>query len=202
MWYPALLALAKKDSWDVVPLAKSGCVASGLYSKYGGSTECHAWYVWALATIAKLKPNTVFISYHYSAETDSDTVLKIENGLSALTVSAKKLAKHVVLMADIPDLDSLPMPVDCLQRHGATLKSCTGTTSGTALDLTAALGAVAHLNKVGVMDPLGWFCYQNLCPQAIGHTIAYKDLQHVGKTYATALSPPFRAAFRAALSTS
>ncbi len=199
MWYPALLAMAKKDSWDVVSVAKGGCIASGIYGKFGGSPACHAWYVWALATIAKLKPNTVFISFHYSADTDSDRVLKIENGLSALTVSAKKLAKHVVLMADIPDLDALPMPVDCLQQKGATLRTCTGTTSQSALDVTGALEAAAKINQVGVMDPLGWFCDQNLCPQAIGHTIAYKDFQHVSKTYATALSPPFRAAFRAAL---
>ena len=199
MWYPALLAMAKKDNWDVVSLAKAGCVASGLYSNFGASAECHAWLVWARQTIAKIRPNTVFISYHYSGYTDSTTVANTESGLSSLTVWAKTMAKHVVLMADVPNLSSLPMPVDCLQQKGATLKTCTGTWSGSDLDLTGALEAVAKINQVGVMDPLGWFCYQGLCPQAIGHPIAYKDAQHVSKTYATALSPPFRAAFRAAL---
>jgi hypothetical protein len=197
MWYPALLAMAKKDSWDVVPLAKAGCLPQAVFTNH--SAECHTWYNWALKTIATLRPNTVFIGFHYSGITDSNTVLTIENGLSSLTVGEKKVAKHVVLMADIPLLDSLPLPVDCLQQKGAKLKTCTGTWSGSQLDLTAALEAVAKLNKVGVMDPLGWFCYQDLCPQAIGHTIAYKDAQHVSRTYATALSPPFRTAFRAAL---
>jgi hypothetical protein len=199
MWYPALLAMAQKDSWDEVSLAKAGCTA-GVFVNPGAQTECNAWYDLALKTIAKIRPNTVFISFHYSAITDSAKVLKIENGLSSLAVWAKTVAKHVILMADIPFLN-LPEPVDCLQAHGATLKTCTGTWSGSELDLTNALEAVAKLNKVGVIDPLGWFCYEGLCPQAIGHTIAYKDFQHVSKTYATALSPPFRAAFRAALST-
>ena len=201
MWYPALLAMAKKDSWDVVSMAKAGCTTSALYANSNKLSECHAWYNWALKTIAAIGPNAVFISFHYSGLTSSNAVLKTESGLSSLTVWAKKVAKHVVLMADIPDLDSLPLPVDCLQRPTATLRTCTGTLSGSALNLTGALEAVAHLDQVGVMDPLGWFCYQGLCPQAIGHTIAYKDFQHVSKTYATALSPPFRAAFRAALST-
>ncbi len=197
MWHAPLLAMAKKDNWDEVSLAKASCSA-GLFVNLGGKDECNTWYSWALKTIAKIKPNTVFISFHYSGITDSGKVLKIENGLSSLTVWAKTVAKHVILMADTPLLN-LPDPVDCLQQHGATLKTCTGTWSGSDLDLTNALEAVAKLNKVGVMDPLGWFCYQGMCPQAIGHTIAYKDFQHVSKTYATALSPPFRAAFRAAL---
>ena len=196
MWHAALLAMAKKDGWDEVSLAKPSCTA-GIFVH--GSNECHLWYAWALKTIARIKPDTVFISFHYSGVTDSNTEVKIENGLSSLTVWAKTVAKHVVLMADIPNLDSLPLPVDCLQHQGATLKTCTGTWSGSDLDLTNALEAIARLNKVGVIDPLGWFCYQGLCPQAIGHTIAYRDFHHVTNTYATALAPPFRAAFRAAL---
>ena len=199
MWYPALLAMAKKDSWDMVPMGKAGCEAAGVFAN--PKTECHTWYSWALKTIAGIKPNTVFISFHYSDATNSNTVSAIENGLSSSTVSEKKVAKHVVLMADIPLLDSLPLPADCLQQKGATLKTCTGTWSGSDLDLTGALEAVAKINKVGVMDPLGWFCYQGYCPQAIGHTIAYRDEDHVSKTYSTALSPPFRASFRAAVST-
>ena len=198
MWLPALLAMAKKDGWEVVSLAKDSCDAD-IFVNPGRSNECHLWYDWALKTIAKIKPDTVFISFRYSGHTDSNSELKIENGLSSLTVWAKTVANHVVLMADIPYLNSIPLPVDCLQQKGATLKTCTGTWSGSDLDLTNALEAIARLNKVGVIDPLGWFCYQGLCPEAIGHTIAYRDSHHVTKTYATALAPPFRAAFRAAL---
>jgi len=198
MWLPALLAMAQRDGWDVVSLAKDSCDAD-MFVHPGGSNECHLWYDWARKTIARIKPDTVFISFRYSGRTDSNSELKIENGLSSLTMWAKTVAKHVVLMADIPYLNSLPLPVDCLQQKGATLKTCTGTWSGSDLDLTNALEAIARLNKVGVIDPLGWFCYQGLCPQAIGHTIAYRDSHHVTKTYATALAPPFRAAFRAAL---
>lgn len=202
MWHPALLAMAKKDSWDEVSVAKEACTPPVIYANAGPAslqTECHNWYAWALKTIPKIRPNTIFISFHYSGFTNSTNVLKTEDGLSTLTLWAKKMAKHVILMADVPDLEALPLPVDCLSQPGATLKTCTGTWSGSQLDLTAALEAVARLNHVGVIDPLGWFCYQGSCPQAIGHTIAYKDFQHISKTYATALSPPFRAAFRAAL---
>jgi len=60
---------------------------------------------------------------------------------------------------------------------------------------------LARDHHVGVIDPLGWFCYKGLCPLAIGDTIAFADYGYVSGVYATALGPPFRAAFRAALHT-
>jgi hypothetical protein len=67
------------------------------------------------------------------------------------------------------------------------------------LDSNEALAALARDHHVGVIDPLGWFCYKALCPLAIAHTIAWADYGFVSGVYATALGPPFRAAFQAAL---
>jgi peptidoglycan/LPS O-acetylase OafA/YrhL len=205
MWHSSLLPMAKKDGWDDVSVSKASCTPAVLYANISPSgpgllTECHTWYAWAQKTIAKIRPNTIFISFHYSPYAGT-TAQKTADGISALTVWAKKYAKHVVLMADIPDLESLPLPADCLSKSGAKLKTCTGAWSGSDLDLTGAIEAVARLHGVGVIDPLGWFCYDGSCPQAIGHTIAYRDTNHVTRTYAIALSPPFRASFRAALAT-
>ena len=45
----------------------------------------------------------------------------------------------------------------------------------------------------------GWFCYQDVCPMVIGHTIAYWNPTHISTAYALKLAGPFRAAFRAAI---
>jgi peptidoglycan/LPS O-acetylase OafA/YrhL len=201
MWGPALLAMAKTDGWDIVPLSHGGCNPGILFANsapgsYASLTECHTWYAWALRTIERLKPNTVLISF-FGGYTDVLAQRKVESGLASLMASSVKAATHVVLMADVPHF--LSFPVDCLQGSHATLRTCTGVWSGPGLDWNRALEQFARLHHVGVIDPLGWFCYKGLCPQAIGHTIPYADQSHVTRTYATALAPPFRAAFRAAL---
>jgi hypothetical protein len=48
----------------------------------------------------------------------------------------------------------------------------------------------------GWIDTLGWFCYQNLCPMVVGHTVTYVDQAHISQTYATQLVTVFRRAFR------
>jgi len=202
MWIRPLLAMAKRDDWDIVPLGKSACTPAVLYANNnanGNRDECHAWYTWVLKTIARMHPNTVFISF-LNANSGA-TATKAERGIASLLVSEKKAAKHVVMMLDSPLLTSLPLPVDCLQAPGATLRTCTGAWGGGPFDSSQELRALAREHHVGVIDPLGWFCYKRLCPLVIGHTVAFADLGHVTRSYATALSPPFRAAFRAALNT-
>jgi len=202
MWIRPLLAMAKKDKWDIVPMWKADCSAPNLYANSdanGNLAECRAWYQWALAKIKTLHPNAVFISFFngYSG----DTATKDESGIASLLAQEKKVAKHVVLMLDSPYLHSLGLPLDCLHEPGATLRTCTGTWGGGPTDSSQALRALARRDHVGVIDPLGWFCYKGLCPLAIGHTIAFADYGLVSQIYATALGPPFRAAFRAALHT-
>jgi peptidoglycan/LPS O-acetylase OafA/YrhL len=203
MWGTPLVAMANSDNWDVVPLVKFACTPAVLYADYGANwPECHTWYLWTLRTIKRLHPDTVFISF---SDNDSripgDVAQKSESALASFTVWASRVAKHVVLMLDTPDFQGqLPEPVDCLQESGATLRTCTGTWSGASLDFSRRLQAFAALHHIGVIDPLGWFCYRGACPPVIGHTIAFHDYYgHVTNTYATALRIPFRAAFRAAL---
>jgi hypothetical protein len=200
LWTTPLLAMAGKDNWDVIPMWKAECPTAILYAKSGtlsNQTECRTWYAWALRTMAKLHPDAVFNGL---STTDSgDIARKDASGIASLLVQERKLTKHVVLMLNAPYLASLLRPRDCLYSPGATLRTCTGVWSGRSYNLNAALPKLARAQHVGVIDPTGWFCYKHLCPLAIGHTIAYADYGRVSEMYATALSPPFRAAFRAAL---
>ena len=191
MWISPLLAMAEKDNWDVVPMWKAECTPAALYASSNGvanGAECHTWYQWALRTIARLHPNAVFISF---LGIDAGA----NRGIGPLLAHEKKDAHHVVLMLDTPYLANFRRPLDCLHELGATLRTCTGTPSGS----DHALRVLARDHHVGVIDPLGWFCYKGLCPLAIGHTIAFADYGYVSEVYATALGPPFRVAFRAAL---
>jgi SGNH domain-containing protein/O-antigen polysaccharide polymerase Wzy-like protein len=200
MWIGPLLAMAGRDNWDIVPMWKRGCTPPVLFANansIGNRAECHAWYKWALRTIARLHPNTVFISFLNAYSGDIAT--KDARGIASLLASVKERARHAVLMLDIPFLSFLPQPRDCLHESGATLRTCTGRWGGTVFHSNHALRALARLHHVGVIDPLGWFCYERLCPLVLGHTIAFADYGLVSQAYATALSPPFRATFRAAL---
>jgi hypothetical protein len=200
MWISPLLEMAGEDHWDIVPMWKRGCTGSVLYANstaINNLAECQKWYAWALKTIARLHPDAVFNSF--LTDYSGDTATKVETGLSSLMTSENHLAKHVVLMLQSPYLSSLPRPVDCLHKSGATLRTCTGAWRGTPLQVSEALRARARLDHAGVIDPVGWFCYKGLCPLAIGHTAAFADYGIVSTVYAIALSPPFRAAFRAAL---
>ena len=61
------------------------------------------------------------------------------------------------------------------------------------------VAAQARFEGAGFIDVRPWFCYQDLCPMVIGHTIAYWNTTHMSMAYALKLVAPFRAAFRAAI---
>src|SRR5262249_15086397 len=131
MWIRPLLVMAKNDHWDIVPMWKSACTPENLYahvSTLGNVPECHAWYRWAVRTTARLHPNAMFISFLDLY--DGTVATKAERGIGSLLAWGKKVTKHTVLMLDSPYLNSLPLPVDCLQESGATLKTCTGEWGG------------------------------------------------------------------------
>jgi hypothetical protein len=192
--------MAETDNWDIVTMWKAGCTPASLYADIPGPpytvAECLAWYRWALASIEELHPDAMLISF-FNVYANDTVAAKAESGIASLFSWANTVAEHTVFMLDSPLLES--RPGDCLDKATATLRTCTAEWSGDPNNAGTALRGIAQQHHVGVIDPTGWFCYKGLCPLVIGHMIAFADVSHVTVTYATALGPPFRTAFRAAL---
>lgn len=76
---------------------------------------------------------------------------------------------------------------------------CTTTWDEERFSVNYDIAARAKITGIGYLDTSGWFCFDNQCPMVIGHTIAYKDQNHITATYAQNLSEPFRVAFQRAI---
>ena len=188
MWLPAILGIAHDRRWAVLPLTKSGCTPP----KWMGSQatgECSGWYRWALHEVTLLHPTVTLIG----ADPGSLGV----TAMMALAQAAKRVSGRVILIDDPPGQSQ--QPVDCLLSSGATMASCSYIPSQDRVSLSQEIASAAHVTGVGLIATWGWFCYQNVCPMVIGHTIAYLDRGHVTAAYAAELVSAFGVAFQHAL---
>jgi peptidoglycan/LPS O-acetylase OafA/YrhL len=200
-WMPAILSMAQRDGWVVVPLVNgSGCAAS-TWRGYAPRPWCATWYRWAVGQAKALHPDVTLISGEWS----SDSPPAAATGAESLIASAKKFSRSVVVLGVAPLQDK--QPVDCLLKRGATTKTCTTIIpSAEASPNDTTIAAYAKRNHVPFVSPLGWFCARPAatspaywCPLVINRTITRFDVGHVTIEYAQELTSPFRGAFRRAL---
>jgi hypothetical protein len=155
---------------------------------------CHAWYQWILRQAKALHPDVTLIAACCPNPVPSGDATNLIHGFTALARVAKGFSKTVVMVAD--DDGVTKQPVDCLLAAHATMKTCTTTVPLNVLAYNDTLATIAKANHYGFLKTRGWFCYQNQCPIVVAHTIVYRDTGHITKSYALALTAPFRAAFR------
>jgi hypothetical protein len=200
-WMPAILAMAERDGWVVVPLVNgSGCAASAWHGD-PKRPWCAAWYRWALGQARTLHPDVTFVSGEWA----SDSPPAAATNATSLIASAAKFSRTVIVMGVPPLLAK--QPVDCLLHRGATTKTCTTIIpSAETSENDTVIAAYAKKAHVPFVSPLGWFCARPAstspaywCPLVINRTITRLDLGHISQTYAKELAAPFRGAFRRAL---
>jgi SGNH domain (fused to AT3 domains) len=200
MWMPAILAMAQADSWNVVPLVKSGCVVATWTGKGYPDTPpsrlsaCHAWYRWAVQQAKQLQPDVVLMTGCCAGPNGAGGEVYMKSAYAATAAALKGSARNVIAIAD--DDGMKKQPTDCLLAHGATLRSCMTTQTSVTLAFNTQLAALAKARHFGYLNTLGWFCYRNQCPMVVGNTIVYRDTGHITQAYALKLAAPFRTAFR------
>jgi peptidoglycan/LPS O-acetylase OafA/YrhL len=196
MWMPAILAMAEKDRWTVVPLIKSGCTpARWLGDRSSG--ECRDWYAWATRQATALHPTVTIVTGAYAGETGREADAAVTD-VGAIASRLRRATRHVVVVGDPPPQER--QPVDCVLARHATMRTCT-TSWGLDQQATGrAVSDAATRNGAGFIDSIGWFCFQYECPLVIGHTIAFLDPAHITRAYAQELAGPFGQAFRRAVS--
>jgi peptidoglycan/LPS O-acetylase OafA/YrhL len=207
MWMPAILQMAEKEGWVVLPVVKSACTPNTTWTKQGDFgidgtrldarvRVCRAWYAWALKQLRTLRPDVTLIA-GVSGGSSGNQAEAIKRGFISLTSAAKSFSKDVVVVADSEGVAQ--QPVDCLLGRRATMARCTTTWSEDRFYTNDDLAALSRVHNFSYIATRGWFCFKSQCPMVIGHTVAYRDTGHLTKAYALDLAEPFRAAFKRAL---
>jgi peptidoglycan/LPS O-acetylase OafA/YrhL len=193
MWMPAVLRMAHRDGWTVVPFVKVGCVSSSWTHR---TWPCGVWYRWAIGRAAALRPQASLLVGSWAG---SRTPAAAVSGMAKLITDARRFSASTIVVGDSPHQHR--NPVDCLLARGSTMRTCSSRATVAELQNDAAVAAVAARRRVGFMSATGWFCGRAssvavLCPLVVNRTIGWIDQGHISATYGAALATPFRNAFR------
>jgi hypothetical protein len=195
MWMPAILKMALRDGWAVVPFVKPRCVPR---TWYRAGNECSTWARWATSHAASLHPYVTLVIGSWSGTSSPGAAV---TPVAALSETVKRFSASVIVMGDAPTQSK--DPVDCLLAPGATMKTCTATATRAQLGTDDTIAIGSKKKKLGFISTRGWFCARGggatLCPLVINQTISWSDRGHISQTYALELAGPFRAAFKHAL---
>lgn len=194
MWMPAILELARRDSWVVVPFVRLGCIPR-TWTRRG---ECRDWYRWAKRRASGLRPDVALVVASWAGTYDPPRAIR---PVALLSTAMRRSARSVMVVGD-PSSQKRD-PVDCLLAKGATMKTCTSLQRKVQAQTDGAIAADAERNGVGFIDARAWLCararrspHRFLCPLVVNKTITALDRGHISKTYALELAAPFRTAFR------
>jgi peptidoglycan/LPS O-acetylase OafA/YrhL len=193
MWMPAVLRMAHRDDWAVVPFVKVGCVPS---SWTHSSWPCGIWYRWAIKRAAALHPQASLLVGSWAGSHSPAAAVK---GMAKLIGDARRFSASTIVVGDSPHQHR--NPVDCLLARGATMRTCSSRATVGELQTDAAVAAAATKQRVGFVTVTGWFCARAssiavLCPLVVNKTITWVDQGHISATYGAELATPFRNAFR------
>src|ERR671934_279050 len=197
MWMPAILQMAFRDHWLVLPFVKLSCVPR-TWVRPG---ECRDWYRWARHRAAELHPDVTLIIGSWAGTREPRLAIR---PVAQLSAAMQRSSASVIVVGD--PISQRRDPVDCLLASGATMKTCTSRQQPSQARPDRTIASNAHRTGVGFVDARGWLCARArtwgqgyLCPLVINRTITFVDDGHISKTYALELAPPFRTAFRHAL---
>ncbi len=192
MWLPAVLVMAKRDHWTVVPVMRFGCTPEKWFTHMGPDGPiCWAWLHWATGEIRRLHPTVTLLGGSVGETPSTQTTAAAAGMITA--VRTLKLLSPVVVIGDPKGLTV--NSESCLSTAHASLASCMTTWQSSAL---AAYDQVARGTKslgASFLPTRGFICWEQRCPAVVGHTIVWMDTNHLTGIYSGQLAGPFRAAF-------
>ena len=193
MWLPAVLEMAWRDHWRVVPLVRLGCTPGNWGS--GSRASCREWYSWAVSRIRQLRPNVILMGGSIGELPSPSTRAATEGMIDA--ARALKAIRPVVVMGDPESLAH--NPINCLLAPDASMANCTTTWPAASLRAYDQVAAATKRMHVGFLRTRGFVCFQRECPAVIGHSIVWRDSSHMTAVYSAQLVDAFRAGFLRAL---
>jgi len=198
MWLPAVLEMAWRDGWVVVPFLRTGCMPNRWITNEGPAS-CRAWYRWAIRETRLLHPRITLVGGSIG-ERPSTAVRAAADGTIAMARALKPYGA-VVVIGDPEGLSG--NPTDCVLSSHASMATCTTRWPPATLRSYDRVAATTRQLGIGFIATRGFFCFERQCPAVIGHTVAYWDNSHITAAYAVQIAGAFRTAFlRAAASAS
>ena len=194
MWMPAILQMAQRDHWLVMPLVKLSCIPR----TWTAGGDCGDWYRWAKRRASGLHPDVTLIIGSWAGTKEPRLAIK---PVAQLSAAMRRSSASVIVVGD--PVSQRREPLDCLLARGATMKTCTTRQQASQARADATIGSNAHRSGVGLVNTRGWFCARArtwgngfLCPMVVNRTIVFYDHGHITKTYALELAQQFRTDFR------
>ncbi|MDX6408818.1 MAG: hypothetical protein QOE13_1889 [Gaiellaceae bacterium] len=190
MWLPAVLELAWRDGWVVIPILRTGCRPDRWVTNEGPES-CRTWYRWAMREVRLLHPRITLIGGSIG-ERPSTAVPAAADGTIAM---ARGLAPYgaVVVIGDPEGLRE--DPGDCLLSSHASMATCTTRWPPSTLRAYDRVATTMRRLRIGFIATRGFLCFERQCPTVIGTTVAYWDTSHITATYALQIANAFRASF-------
>jgi peptidoglycan/LPS O-acetylase OafA/YrhL len=192
MWLSAIVTMARRDGWVVLPVLRPGCLPSSWVSNFG-APFCKTWYRWAIEQVARLHPDVTIVGGAVGGFRGPEA-WAAERGMLAMGNAVERSSGKTVVVGDPEGLKR--NPIDCLLSRGASMGKCTATWPPAMLGPYDRIAVRSRRAGLGFLDTRGWFCFERMCPPVIGRTIVYKDPHHITSAYALRLTSVLRAALR------
>jgi hypothetical protein len=199
MWMPALARLAEIQGWRLVALQKASCFPADTLlwrqDKNRPYDECRTWLNKAYDVVATLKPQRIVISGVAwplvvnpgtgQPATNSARRPLLAQGMASTLHRLTAITPHVAVIGGTPNLKQ--SAGDCLGTKRATRATCAVHLDDSLLALNGDWAQAAKDVGASFVDPVPWLCAERLCPLVIGDVIAYRDTNHLTRTFARTL---------------
>ncbi len=205
-YFPALEALAERESWRLVALTKSFCSPAQIAQQHPYRdepfTDCEEWRELTIDRIlSEERPGIVFVGGSTSVTpvdekgadlTGARAEKAMVEGFSSTLSTLSDAGAEVALLTDVPK-SPFDIP-DCISENPDRLHECTFPVppSGPAVERRS----VERVPGAKLIDFLPTVCALDVCRGVIGDAIVYRDRGHVTATFAATLAPVIEAQLR------
>jgi peptidoglycan/LPS O-acetylase OafA/YrhL len=199
-WFPALERIAEDEGWQLIVRTKSACTPVSV-PVYNSSLEqvywqCSEWRENVFNELDRLRPDLVVLGSTDSMPAVDGTDAERDgiwlDGWSETLERVLAVSGEVVAIADTPwGNDVIP---DCVALHPASVDKCNIDPAEGVRKADRRTAAMALQQEAGVtvIDPLGWFCLEDVCPVIVDSILVFRDKHHVSTPYMLTLTELFK----------
>lgn len=194
-WFPALQVLADEGTIRLRVDTKSSCPSVDIPKLDDGVpyVACDRWRTDVIEQLALAEPDIVLLGNYARSSgfvqgTDHD--VKWSSGLAS-TISQLPKASAVFVIADSPMLPFLPAA--CLSAHLHDAHAC-GAPRDVAVEerINDLERSAARMAGASYIDLTDFICSPDECDPLVGHTLIYRDSNHLTPQFVTLLAPVLR----------
>ncbi|CAN5625113.1 hypothetical protein BH11ACT8_BH11ACT8_19500 [soil metagenome] len=208
-WVPAVEKAADRYGWASYYLVKEQCTASMVAN--GDPAQAHPTEPWAacqdfrdfaVQSVKDLQADLVIISTSIPTKgvfTDKGYIRNQKQMVGPYKQGFRKLFHQlkqvtdgrIVRLRDVPGRKPKSDPLNCFRKRGNTLRDCLSPEKSQAgrVRLVDASVQVAKASGVHVADPTSFFCWDGVCPAAVGKgLLPYRNTGHITVDYSKRLT--------------